>query len=158
MTGSGDRFGESLLNGNRILDDLNQRMPQIRYDDQRPANLADVYPDASPDLWDGLESAVPTARTFNDHHGDIDSALMAAIGFANTAAESFDRGGPYLVRGAADFVPTTKLLDDYRGKIFCTLPSPTTSSPGSTRVRQQRLLVGDVVRHYCGRGQPLHLP
>ena len=121
LTGLGDRFGESLLHGNRILDDLNQRMPQIRYDDQRLADLADVYADASPDLWDGLESAVRTARTFNDHHGDIDSALMAAIGFANTAAESFDRGGPYLVRGAADFVPTTKLLDDYRGMIFCTL-------------------------------------
>ena len=121
LTGLGDRFGESLLNGNRILDDLNQRMPQIRYEDQRLADLADVYADASPDLWDGLESAVRTARTFNDHRGDIDSALMAAIGFANTAAESFDRGGPYLVRGAADFVPTTKLLDDYRGMIFCTL-------------------------------------
>ena len=159
LTGLGDRFGESLLNGNRILDDLNQRMPQIRYDDQRLADLADVYADASPDLWDGLESAVPTARTFNDHHGDIDSALMAAIGFANTAAESFDRGGPYLVRGAADFVPTTKLLDDYRGMIFCTLRKlPRHRAQGPRRVRQQRLLVGDVVRHYCGRGQPLHLP
>ena len=121
LTGLGDRFGESLLDGNRILDDLNQRMPQIRYDNQRLADLADVYADASPDLWDGLENAVRTARTFNDHRGDIDSALMAAIGFANTAAESFERGGPYLVRGAADFVPTTKLLDDYRGMIFCTL-------------------------------------
>ena len=121
LTGLGDRFGESLLNGNRILDDLNQRMPQIRYDNQRLADLADVYADASPDLWDGLENAVRTARTFNDHRGDIDSALMAAIGFGNTAADSFERGGPYLVRGAADFVPTTKLLDDYRGMIFCTL-------------------------------------
>ena len=121
LAGLGDRFGESLLNGNRILDDLNQRMPQIRYDNQRLADLADVYADASSDLWEGLENAVPTARTFNDHRSDIDSALMAAMGFANTAAESFDHGGPYLVRGAADFVPTTMLLDDYRGMIFCTL-------------------------------------
>jgi phospholipid/cholesterol/gamma-HCH transport system substrate-binding protein len=57
LTGLGDRFGESLLNGNRILDDLNQRMPQIRYDNQRLADLGDVYADASPDLWDGLENA-----------------------------------------------------------------------------------------------------
>jgi phospholipid/cholesterol/gamma-HCH transport system substrate-binding protein len=121
LTGLGDRFGESLLNGNRILDDLNQRMPQIRYDNQRVADLADVYADASPDLWDGLENAVRTARAFNDHRGDIDSALMAALGFTDTAADSFERGGPYLVRGAADLVPTTKLLDDYRGMIFCTL-------------------------------------
>ena len=46
---------------------------------------------------------------------------MAAVGFGNDAADSFERGGPYLVRGAADLMPTTKLLDDYRGMIFCTI-------------------------------------
>lgn len=120
LTGLGDRFGESLLNGNRILDDLNPRMPQIANDNRAVADLADVYADASPDLWDGLENAVRTARTFNDHRADIDEALMAAVGFANDAADSFERGGPYLVRGAADLVPTSKLLDDYRGMILCT--------------------------------------
>ena len=120
LTGLGDRFGESLENGNRILGDLNPQMPQIAYDNRRVAGLADVYADASPDLWDGLENAVRSARTFNDHRADIDEALMAALGFANDAADSFERGGPYLVRGAADLVPTTRLLDDYRGMIFCT--------------------------------------
>jgi phospholipid/cholesterol/gamma-HCH transport system substrate-binding protein len=120
LTGLGDRFGESLENGNRILGDLNPQMPQIAYDNRRVAGLADVYADASPDLWDGLENAVRSARTFNDHRADIDAALMAALGFANDAADSFERGGPYLVRGAADLVPTTQLLDDYRGMIFCT--------------------------------------
>ncbi len=47
------------------------------------------------------------------------TALMAAVGFANDAADSFERGGPYLVRGAADLVPTTKLLDYYSPEIFC---------------------------------------
>jgi phospholipid/cholesterol/gamma-HCH transport system substrate-binding protein len=121
LTGLGDRFGESLLNGNRIVEDLNQRMPQIRADNQLVAGLADVYADASPDLWDGLENALTTARTFNDHRGDVDAALMAALGFANDAADSFERGGPYLVRGAEDLLPTTKLLDDYRGMMFCTI-------------------------------------
>jgi phospholipid/cholesterol/gamma-HCH transport system substrate-binding protein len=120
LTGLGDRFGESLENGNRILGDLNPQMPQIAYDNRRVAGLADVYADASRDLWDGLENAVRSARTLNDHRADIDEALMAALGFANDAADSFERGGPYLVRGAADLVPTTRLLDDYRGMIFCT--------------------------------------
>jgi phospholipid/cholesterol/gamma-HCH transport system substrate-binding protein len=95
-------------------------MPQIAYDNRRVADLADVYADASPDLWNGLDNAVRSALTFNDHRADIDEALMAAVGFANDAADSFERGGPYLVRGAADLVPTTQLLDDYRGMIFCT--------------------------------------
>jgi phospholipid/cholesterol/gamma-HCH transport system substrate-binding protein len=121
LTGLGNRFGESLLNGNLILADLNPRMPDIAENTRRVADLADVYADASPDLWDGLENAIRSARTFNDHRADIDDALMATLGFADDAADSIERGGPYLIRGAADLVPTTKLLDDYRGMIFCTL-------------------------------------
>ena len=121
LTGLGDRFGESLENGNRILADLNPQMPQITYDNRRVADLADVYADASPDLFAGLDNAVRTARTFNDHRTDIDEALMAALGFADDAADSFERGGPYLVRGAADLVPTTQLLDEYQGEILCSL-------------------------------------
>lgn len=120
FSGLGDRFGDSLTNANRITDDLNPRMPQIRADTRALASLADVYADASPDLWDGLDNAVTTARTINDQRDNIDTALMAAIGFSNTAAESFERGGPYFVRAAEDLLPTTKVLDDYRAMIFCT--------------------------------------
>jgi phospholipid/cholesterol/gamma-HCH transport system substrate-binding protein len=119
LTGLGERFGESLENGNRIVDELNRQMPQIARDTRGVADLADVYADASPDLWDGLENAARSAGTLNDHRADIDEALMAAVGFANDAADSFERGGPYLVRGAADLVPTTQLLDDYSPEIFC---------------------------------------
>jgi len=121
LNGLGERFGDSLENGNRILDDLNPQLPQITYDTRRLADLADVYADASPDLWNGLQHAVRTAQTFNDHSADIDEAMMAAVGFASDAADSLERGGPYLVRGAADLIPTTKLLDDYRGMIFCAI-------------------------------------
>jgi phospholipid/cholesterol/gamma-HCH transport system substrate-binding protein len=121
LTGLGDRFGASLENGNRILEDMNSRMPRFIEDNRGLADLADVYADASPDLWDGLEHAVRTAQTFNEHRADLDEVLMAATGFADDAADSFERAGPYLVRGAADLVPTTALLDDYRGMILCTI-------------------------------------
>jgi len=121
ITGLGGRFGQSLQNGNEILGDLNPQLPQINEDTRELADLADIYADASPDLWNGLDNAVRTAQTFNEHSADIDQALMAAVGFANDAADSFERGGPYLVRGAADLVPTTQLLDTYQGEIFCTI-------------------------------------
>ena len=120
LTGLGDRFGESLADANRIMDDLNPRMPQIRAATRAVADLGDVYADASPDLWDGLNNAVTTARALNDQQETIDTALMAAIGFSNTAADTFERAGPYFVRAAQDLLPTTKLLDDYRAMIFCT--------------------------------------
>ncbi len=120
LTGLGDRFGESLTNGNTIIDDLNARMPQIREDTGLVADLVDVYADASPDLWEGVENAVTTARTFNEHRADIDAALMGALGFADSAADSFDRGGPYFVRAAADLLTTSKLFDYYSPQLFCT--------------------------------------
>jgi len=121
LTGLGDRFGASLTNGNAILDDLNVRMPQIREDTRLVTGLVDVYADASPDLWDGLENAVTTARTFNAQWGDVEAALMAALGFADTAADTLNRGGPYFVRGAQDLLPTSKLFDTYSPQLFCTL-------------------------------------
>ena len=122
LTGLGEKFGESLENGNQILGDLNPQMPQIQDDTRKVADLADVYADAAPDLWNGLQNAVRTAQTFNDQRSNIDAALMAAVGFGNDAADSFNRGGPYLVRGAADLVPTTELLDDYQRRDLLHVP------------------------------------
>lgn len=121
LTGLGSRFGQSIEDANVILDDLNPQMPRLRRDLVRTAELADVYADDSPNLWDGLDASLTTAGTLNAQRNDVDAALMSAVGFANTASDPIERGAPYLVRGAADLVPTTKLLDDYRGMIFCTV-------------------------------------
>jgi phospholipid/cholesterol/gamma-HCH transport system substrate-binding protein len=98
------------------------------------ASLAEVYTDASADLWDGLSHVVTTARTLTEHRSDIDRALMAAIGFSGAATASFERGGPYLVRGAQDLLPTTQLLDDYHGMIFCTIRNYHDVAPDIARV------------------------
>src|SRR5829696_842094 len=121
LQGLGERFGQSIINGNEILGDLNPRMPQIRRDNQLLADLGDVYADAAPDLFDGLENAVTTARTLNENQGNIDAALMASIGFGNIGAEIFEKGGPYLVRGAEDLLPTSALLDEYSPALYCTI-------------------------------------
>ncbi|OBI18771.1 MCE-family protein MCE1A [Mycobacterium sp. E2327] len=121
LDGLGVKFGESIVNGNEILAQLNPRMPQIRYDVRRLADLADVYTSASPDLWDFLRNAVTIARTLTRQQGDLDAALLAAVGVGHTGEELFAKGGPYLARGAADLVPTAELLDTYSPEMFCTI-------------------------------------
>ena len=119
LHGLGDKFGASLINGNTILDDINRQMPQAHRDIQRLAALADIYADAAPDLFDALDHAVTTARTLHRQQADLDAALLAAAGFGSAAADVFGRGGPYLVRGSTDLVPTSQLLDEYSPEIFC---------------------------------------
>jgi phospholipid/cholesterol/gamma-HCH transport system substrate-binding protein len=119
LDGLGDRFGQSIVQGNEILAEINPQMPQIRRDNRLLADLGEVYADAAPDLFDGLQNAVTTARTLNAQRGDVDQALMAAVGFGNTGGDVFERGGPYLIRGAEDLVPTSALLDKYSPSFFC---------------------------------------
>jgi phospholipid/cholesterol/gamma-HCH transport system substrate-binding protein len=121
LSGLGDKFGQSLINGSAALDEVNPRMPIIRHDLQALATLGDTYADASPDLFDFLNNAVTTAHTLNAHQKDLDAALLAAIGFGNTGADLFNRGGPYLARGAKDLVPSAQLLDTYSPELFCAI-------------------------------------
>ena len=116
-------------------------MPQIRRDNQLLADLGEIYADAAPDLFDGLENAVTTARTLNEQQGNIDQALMASVGFGNTGGEIFEKGGPYLIRGAEDLLPTSALLDKYSPALFCTIRNYHDVEPKIACVaRRQRLL------------------
>ncbi len=119
LSGLGEKFGQSVVNANALLDDVNPRMPQARKDIQGLAALGDTYADASPDLFDFLNNAVITSRTINAQQKDLDRALLSAAGFGNTGAELFTKGGPYLARGAHDLVPTAQLLDTYSPEIYC---------------------------------------
>jgi phospholipid/cholesterol/gamma-HCH transport system substrate-binding protein len=121
LTGLGEKFGQSIVNGNKILDDVNPRMPTIRHDIQQLTALGDVYAKAAPDLFDALENAVTTARTINRHQAELDKALLAAVGFANTGNDIFTRSRPYLERLTADLLPTAHLLDTYSPQAFCTI-------------------------------------
>jgi phospholipid/cholesterol/gamma-HCH transport system substrate-binding protein len=121
LAGLGDRVGQSIVNANAILDDVNPQMPQARRDIQQLAGLGDTYANAAPDLFDFLNNAVITARTINKQQKDLDQALLAATGFGNNGADIFQRGGPYLARGAADLVPTAEVLDTYSPELFCTI-------------------------------------
>ena len=121
LTGLGDKFGQSIVNGNKILGDLNPRMPTIRHDIQQLAALGDVYANAAPDLFAALKNAVTTARTLNRHQAELDAALLAASGFASTGEDIFTRSKPYLIRLLADLSPTAHLLDTYSPEVFCTL-------------------------------------
>ena len=121
LTGLGRRFGRSLADGNVILADVTGRLPRLREGIRRLADLADVYTDASPELFDALDNSVTTVSTLNAGQRDLDNALLAAIGFTPAATESLARGAPYLIRAAADLVPSARLLDTYSPALFCTI-------------------------------------
>jgi phospholipid/cholesterol/gamma-HCH transport system substrate-binding protein len=121
LSGLGDKFGTSLVNGNKILDNLNPRMDQVHHDVGQLARVADIVADASPDLWNFLANVTTTAQTLNKQQKDLDATLLAAIGFANTGADVLERSRSHLVQTLAELVPATALLDTYSPELFCTI-------------------------------------
>jgi phospholipid/cholesterol/gamma-HCH transport system substrate-binding protein len=121
LSGLGDKFGNSLVNGNKILDNLNPQMDQLHDDVAQLATVAETVADASPDLWSAIENLTTTAGTINRQQADLDATLLAAIGFGNTAADVLDRSRPHLAQTLLQLVPTTQLLDTYSPELFCAI-------------------------------------
>lgn len=129
LNGLGDKFGQSLINANAILDEVIPLQPQARHDIQQLAALGDVYANAAPDLLESVNNAVVTARTLNAQQKDLDAALLAAAGLGNTGADVLGRGGPYLERAIADLVPTAELADTYSPQLFCSIRNISEAEP-----------------------------
>ena len=121
LTGLGAKLGKSLVNANAALKEINPRLPRLQYDMRKLADVADIYTAYSPDFWDALDNSLTTARTLNSQRGDLDAALLAAAGFANTGADVFERGMPYFVRAMSDLLPTSQLLNTYSPELFCSI-------------------------------------
>jgi ABC-type transporter Mla subunit MlaD len=94
LDGLGDRFGQAIVQGNQIVGDLNPQMPQIRRDSRLLAGLSEIYADAAPDLFDGLENAVATAAHSTNSRPTSIRRWWRRSGSAILAATSSNAGGP----------------------------------------------------------------
>ncbi len=129
LTGLGDKLGQSLVNGNTILDDANERMPYFRRDLKGFAKLGDVYADGAPDLVGFMEGSIPTVKTITAQQKELDATLLAAAGVGNLGADITDRFGPYFRRQFSDLVPVSALLDEYSPELFCAIRNLAEGAP-----------------------------
>lgn len=129
LTGLGDKLGESLVNGNKILDDANAYMPSLRRDLKGFANLGEIYADGAPDLVGFLENSIPAVKTITAQQKELDSVLLGAAGVGHLGADVTNRFGPYFRRQFSDLVPVSALLDEYSPELFCAIRNLAEGAP-----------------------------
>ena len=129
FSGLGDKFGTALVNGNKVLDNLNPQMGHVNNDVRHLAAVTDALGDASPDLWSFLDDVTITARTLNTQQKDLDATLLAAIGFANTGTDVLNRSQPSLAQTLLQLAPTSGLLDTYSPELFCAIRNAAQVAP-----------------------------
>jgi phospholipid/cholesterol/gamma-HCH transport system substrate-binding protein len=121
FSGLGDKFGTALVNGNKVLDNLNPQMDQLHSDVRQLGTLTDALGDASPDLWSFLDHITTTARTLNGQQKDLDATLLAAVGFSNTGSDVLNKSEPHLAQTLLQLAPVSALLDTYSPELACAI-------------------------------------
>lgn len=129
LSGLGEKFGTSLVNANKTLDNLNPQMDRLHHDVRQLAKVADVVADASGDLWNFVSNVTTTARTLNAQQKELDAVLLAATGFANVGADVLQESRSHLVQTLDQLVPVTGLLDTYSPEVFCAIRNAAEVAP-----------------------------
>ncbi|MFI5628715.1 MCE family protein [Streptomyces sp. NPDC051664] len=121
LEGRGDRIGVNLTRVEGYLHNLNPRMPSIKEDIARFADVAEVYGDAAPDLMRILRNSVTTSRTVVEQQDRLAEALKTTTTVAGTAEKFFDGNGDRLITLGRVSRPTLALFARYAPEYPCLL-------------------------------------
>ncbi|MDT5095188.1 MAG: phospholipid/cholesterol/gamma-HCH transport system substrate-binding protein [Mycobacterium sp.] len=123
LRGHGDDFGASLAGLNQYLTQLNPKLPTLESDFAQTAQVANIYGDAGPDLATVIDNVPTISRTIVDQQDNLNSALMAAIGLANSGYETLAPAEDDLIAGIHRIRAPLKVLADYSPEFGCILQS-----------------------------------
>lgn len=119
--GQGDRIGEAITGGNRVLTELNARSETIREDWHSLQAFSDTYSAAAQDILTTLDAFSTTSATITGHSKDLDAVLLSATGLANSGIDLFGPNKDTLIRAVNVLEPTTALLLKYNPEYTCLL-------------------------------------
>ncbi|HVT20426.1 MAG TPA: MCE family protein [Mycobacteriales bacterium] len=119
LQGRGEKLGKSFELINTYFRKLNQDLPNIQHDISGLADLASNYADAAPDLLATLKHFSVTAKTFTVKADPYARFLAGTAGFADTAANFFEKNGKGLTDLAKYSEGPLGVLSDYSIVLEC---------------------------------------
>ncbi|WP_156756814.1 MCE family protein [Actinokineospora pegani] len=119
LEGRGATLGDTLVQLNQYLDELNPQIEQIKVDISKFADTADVYDKAAPDIIDALDELTTTTRTVSEQKEQV-AALFQSLTGASDDLDRFIKGnGNTLIGLAENSRPTLELLARYSPEFPC---------------------------------------
>jgi phospholipid/cholesterol/gamma-HCH transport system substrate-binding protein len=121
LGGQGERIGEAISAGDRVLKEINPRSETIRGDFQALGAFSDTFGGAAQNLISTLDAISTTSTTITNHEKDLDSLLLSAIGLSNSGIELLGPNKDNLKDAINTLEPTTELLLKYNPEYTCLL-------------------------------------
>jgi phospholipid/cholesterol/gamma-HCH transport system substrate-binding protein len=119
--GQADSIGQSISDGNQVLQQLNSRSDLVRRDFQSLKGFSDTYSVAAQNIITVLDAASTTSTTIVDNSKQLDSLLLSVTGLSNKGIELLGPNKDNLVNAINLAEPTTGLLLQYNPELTCTL-------------------------------------
>lgn len=121
LDGRGEQLGQTLVEANNYLKQLNPDVPQLVTDLKKLGTVADGYAAALPELGRLLKNLVVTGDTVVAKRAQLAAFLTEGTGLANTTSKFLDANGDNIVTLTRETRPVVELLSDYSKVFPCVL-------------------------------------
>ena len=132
LRGRGDKFGQSLVDLDTALSDLNPSLQTLNDVLALSPTVFNAFADASPDLLAILSNTTRISDSVVDEQANLDALLVSAIGLADIGTEVLAENRRPLTDVVRLLVPTTDLTNQYNAALTCGISGllPLAMGPG----------------------------
>ena len=119
LRGHGDDFGALLSGLNTLTRQANPKLPALQEDFRKAGVVTGYYADAAPDLNTVFDNLPTINRTVVDQQRNLETTLLATIGFANNAYETLAPAEQDLIAAINRLRAPLKVAADYSPEFGC---------------------------------------
>ncbi|MDH6196146.1 phospholipid/cholesterol/gamma-HCH transport system substrate-binding protein [Mycobacterium frederiksbergense] len=121
LRGHGDDLGVALSGLNSYLQQLNPKLPTVREDFAKAAEVANIYGDAGPDLAKVIDNVPALNRTIIDEKANLNATLLAATGLGNNGTATLAPAANDYIAAIQRLRAPLKVAADYSPEFGCLL-------------------------------------
>jgi virulence factor Mce-like protein len=121
LSGRGKKIGDAFVELDSLLARLEPSLPNLEHDLQIAPSVINTYADAATDLTSTLANTTRLSRTLTDQQQNLDALLISAAGLGEIGADVVGANRQPLTDVLHLLVPTTALLNQYHGGLYCAL-------------------------------------
>jgi phospholipid/cholesterol/gamma-HCH transport system substrate-binding protein len=119
LRGHGDDFGALLSGLNTLTRQANPKLPALQEDFRKAGVVTGYYADAAPDLNTVFDNLPTINGTLVDQQHNLETTLLATIGFANNAYETFAPAEENFIAAINRLRAPLKVAADYSPEFGC---------------------------------------
>lgn len=133
VDGRGEQLGDTLVQLDSYLEDLNPSLPKLQSVVSRLDDVARTYDDAAPDITQALEDLSTTSQTVAEQSGQLSNMVDSVTGSSETSTRFLEANGDNLIQLAGSSRASLELLGRYAPEYPCMLQQFAASIPNAEK-------------------------